>query len=233
MAKCFTEWTVLPHDPIEKVSENLWRVSGLMNDGKLQRQMVLARMKDGRVIVHNAIALDEPEMKELEAWGKPSVLYVPNAFHRQDALIWKKRYPQITVVAPAGGKKGISKVVPVDATIEDAPGDEIARLKTLAGAPGAGVLEVQDGGELTAVFCDAILNVPRRSGLVGFFLSPTGRVSAPRVARLMMIKNKQAFSHQLESLAATPSLKRLMFAHGKPVDTDAAGALRSVVTQLT
>jgi hypothetical protein len=232
MAKCFTEWTVLPHDPIEKVADNLWRVSGLMNDGKLQRQMVLARMKDGGVIVHNAIALDEASMKEIDAWGKPTVLFVPNAFHRQDAAIWKKRYPDIQVVAPAGGRKRIEKVVPIDATIEEAKGDDTARLKPLAGAPGVGVLEVRSGGDLTAVFCDAILNMKRQKGFMGFLLAPTGVVAVPRVARMMIVKDKRAFARQIGELADAPGLKRIMFAHGKPVDTDAAGELRKVVTQL-
>lgn len=232
MAICFTEWTVLPHDPIEKVADNLWRVSGLMRDGKLQRQMVLARMKDGGVIVHNAIALDDASMKEIEAWGKPSVLFVPNAFHRQDALIWKKRYPDLQVVAPSGGRKAIAKVVPVDATIEEAKGDDTARLKPLAGAPGVGVLEVRSGGDLTAVFCDSILNMRKQKGFMGFLLAPTGEVAVPRISRMMIVKDKRAFARNIGELAATPGLKRIMFAHGKPVDTDAAGELRKVVTQL-
>jgi hypothetical protein len=232
MARCFTEWTVLPHDPIEKVADNLWRVSGLMRDGKLQRQMVLARMKDGGVIVHNAIALDDASMKEIEAWGKPTVLFVPNAFHRQDALIWKKRYPDLQVVAPSGGRKAIAKVVAVDATIEDARGDDTARLEPLAGAPGVGVLEVRSGGDLTAVFCDSILNMRKQKGFMGFLLAPTGEVAVPRISRMMIVKDKRAFARHIGELAATPGLKRIMFAHGKPVDTDAAGELRKVVTQL-
>jgi hypothetical protein len=223
---------VLPHDPIEKVADNLWRVSGLMRDGKLQRQMVLARMKDGGVIVHNAIALDDASMKEIEAWGKPTVLFVPNAFHRQDALIWKKRYPDLQVVAPSGGRKAIAKVVAVDATIEDARGDDTARLEPLAGAPGVGVLEVRSGGDLTAVFCDSILNMRKQKGFMGFLLAPTGEVAVPRISRMMIIKDKRAFARHIGELAATPGLKRIMFAHGKPVDTDAAGELRKVVTQL-
>ena len=232
MPKCFTEWTVLPHDPIEKIGANLWRVSGTMNDGKVQRQMVLARMADGRVVVHNAMALEEPLMKELEAWGKPAVLYVPNAFHRMDALIWKKRYPDIQVVAPRGAKKAVEKVVKVDATIEDAAGDDTVRLKPLAGAPGVGVLEVKTGDELTAVFCDSILNVPRAGGFIGMFLAPTGQVSVPRIARWMIVKDKKAFTRQVGELADNPRLKRIMFAHGKPVDSGAADALRGVVRQL-
>ena len=72
MPRAFETWTVLPHQPIEKLTDNLWRVNGRLPKGETQRQMVLARMGDGRVVVHNAIALDAAEMAELEAWGTPS-----------------------------------------------------------------------------------------------------------------------------------------------------------------
>jgi hypothetical protein len=232
MAKCFTEWTVLPHDPIEKIAENLWRVVGWMNEGKVQRQMVLGRMADGRVIVHNGIALEEPQMKEIEAWGKPSVLFVPNAFHRQDSYIWKKRYPEITVVAPSGARKAVSKIVGVDAVIEDAPGDEQARLRPFAGAPGAGVLEVRAGGETSLVFCDTVMNLDKTGGFIGFLLSPTGKVAVPRVTRMMLMKDRKAFKKQLTDYADDRAVKRLLCSHGKPVTGDVAGALRQCVQQL-
>ena len=91
MAKVFTTWTLLPHKPIEKLEENLWRVEGKMPDGKTQRAMVVARKQNGGLVIHNAIALEETEMKELEAFGKPEILLVPNRFHRQDSRIWKER----------------------------------------------------------------------------------------------------------------------------------------------
>ena len=71
----FTTWTVCKHKPIEKLAPNLWRVSGSMPNAETQqRQMVLARMADGRVIVHNAVALDDNELAELEAWGQDGAL---------------------------------------------------------------------------------------------------------------------------------------------------------------
>ncbi len=232
MAKCFTEWTVLPHDPIEKLGDNLWRVQGKLNDGKIQRQMVLGRMSDGRLLVHNAIALDEPAMKELEAWGEPAVLYVPNSFHRQDAAIWKARYPKMKVFAPTGGRKRISKIVPVDGTEADAPSDAKLKLRPMGGMKQEGLLEVNTDGELTAVFTDAILNVPKRGGMAGFFLSPTGQVSVPRFARVFLVKDKKAFKADLEDLAAR-GVRRVLFGHGAPVTTDAPGALRGVIQQLS
>lgn len=232
MAKAFSTWTVLPHKPIEKLADNLWRVSGTMPDGKTQRQMVLARMADGRVLVHNAVALGDAEMKELEAWGTPAVLFVPNQFHRQDARIWKDRYPKATVVAPAGAKKGVSKVVPVDVTSEDAPRDESVRLLPLDGCPMESVLEVKSGAETTLVFCDAVLNMPKLKGVMGLLLGPTGTVSVPRAMRLLGIKDRKAFAAHLDRLADTPGLRRILVGHGRPVDSDPAGVLRQVAARL-
>ncbi len=77
MPKAFDTWTVLKNNPIEKLSENLWRVVGFLPDGKTQRVMTLARMKNGKVLVHNPIALDEAQMKEIEGWGAPTTILVP------------------------------------------------------------------------------------------------------------------------------------------------------------
>jgi hypothetical protein len=232
MAKTFTTWTVLPHDPIQKLTDNLWRVSGTLNQGKNQRQMVLARLADGRVVIHNAIALREEDMKQLEAWGTPAVLFVPNAFHRQDAVIWKQRYPKLMVVTPAGARKRVEQVVPVDALTEEAPGDDRVRLAPVEGVPGEGVLEVRSAGETSLIFCDAVLNMPRRTGLLGFALAPTGQVSVPRVMRWIGVKDKHAFAGHLERLAGTAGLRRVLFGHGDTITDGAPAALRRVVSQL-
>jgi hypothetical protein len=228
----FTTWTVLPHKPIEKLADNLWRVSGSMpGDSKIQRQMALAKLSDGRVIVHNAIAMREPEMAELEAWGTPSVIFVPNGFHRQDALIWKRRYPEAQVVTPAGSKKRVAKVVEVDGVSETAPSDATVKLVPIDGMPAESVLAVKSGGETTLVFCDAVLNMPKLGFPMGVFLGPTGTVSAPRAMRWMMLKDKKAFASQLDKLAES-GVTRLLFGHGKPITDDAPGALRKVAAQL-
>jgi hypothetical protein len=230
MPKVFTEWTVLPHRPIEKLTDNLWRVSGKL--GQIQRQMVLARMRDGRVVVDNAIALDDAAMAEIEAWGEPSILIVPNGYHRQDARIWKQRYPKSIVVAPARGKARIEKIVPVDAVTSDAPSDDTVRIIPMDGCASDTLLEVRSGDALSLVFCDAILNVPRRSGMIGFMLSPTGQVSTPRVMRWIGMQDKRAFAAHMERLAAAPHLARLLFGHGAPVTDNPGDELRRVASQL-
>jgi len=235
MAKTFTEWTVLKHDPIEKLTDNLWRVSGVMPGptGAIQRQMVLARQRDGGVIVYNAIALDEPQMKELEAWGKPRAIVVPNGYHRQDVAIWKQRYPDAIVVAPTAGRKRVGKVVSVGAITADAPADDDVRLFEMDGCAAETCMEVRSGDDTAIIFCDTLLNVPKRRGVIGFMLSPTGEVSAPRVMRWFAIKQKRAFAAHLEKLAQLPGLRRVLFGHGAPIVDSAPAALRKVAAQLT
>ena len=75
MPAAFTTWTVLPHQPIARAAENLWTVDGRLDD--IPRRMTCVRLEDGRIVVHNAIALDDGEMAELDAWGTVAALVVP------------------------------------------------------------------------------------------------------------------------------------------------------------
>ncbi len=233
MAKAFDTWTVLPHKPIEKLADNLWRVSGTMPSGRTQRQMVLARLADGRLIVHNAIALGESEMAEIEAWGAPTFLFVPNGYHRQDAAIWKLRYPKMSVIAPAGSRKRVEQVVPVDLTSDRAQLDDSVALRPLPGLPAESVLEVRSADGTTIVVCDAIFNLPRLRGVMGFLLAPTGKVAISRVARWFLVKDKRAFAAELTRLAETPELRRVLVGHGSPIVDEPAAALRSAAAQIS
>src|SRR5688500_15019070 len=108
-----TEWKVLPHGPIERLTENLWRVRGELGRIPIGRVMTLARRSDGTVVIHNAIALEELLMEEIESWGRPSFILVPNRFHRIDAPAFAARYPEARVLCPARATKKVAQVVRV------------------------------------------------------------------------------------------------------------------------
>jgi hypothetical protein len=231
MPKANPSWTVAPHRPIEKLEPNLWRVQGDLPGGNGTRVMTLARYRDGSLLVHNAIALEEELMKEIEAFGTPSVLVVPNSFHRLDAKVFKDRYPAMRVYCPAGGRKKVEDVVKVDGSYADAPKDDDVSLAHLDGVKDhEGVLEVRSPGGTTLVLNDVVNNLPSASGVLGFMLSPTGRVSVPRVFRWFFVKDKPSFFAGIERLASTPKLTRVIVSHG-PMLVDAPGdALRSALT---
>src|SRR5215469_10008448 len=132
MPKAFDQWTVHPHRPIEKVSDDLWRVDGPVPGAPIPRTMLLVRLADGRLVIHNAIALDDAEMAEIEAWGKPAFLVVPNGSHRLDAKIFKDRYPSLRVITAPGSKAKVEEVVKVDETSGDF-GDGSVRYEVLEG----------------------------------------------------------------------------------------------------
>jgi hypothetical protein len=243
-------WNAWPHDPIEKLAENLWCVHGALPRMTLRRTMTLVRLppvSDGgarppRVLVHSAIALDEGAMREIEAWGEPAFLVVPNAMHRLDAPAYKSRYPALRVLAPKGARQKIEHVVAVDGTLDEFPpeaGDAAARVvrfEPLAGiGDGESAMIVRSSDGATVVVSDAIFNMDRKKDLLGaFFTTAMGSAPGPRVSRLfkvLAVKDKGAFRANLERLAAMPDLVRLIVAHEKVArGPEAPQALRKAAT---
>ncbi|HEV8245565.1 MAG TPA: hypothetical protein VGP93_07345, partial [Polyangiaceae bacterium] len=167
------------------------------------------------------------------AFGKPRILVVPNGFHRQDAPIYKKRYPDLKVVCPAGARKRVEKVIATDSALEEAGGDDTVSLLNIDGMKNSeGVLSIRSGDKVSLAFADFLLNMPESAGLIGFFLSPTGRPSVPRVVRWLGIKNKKAVASHLERLAETPGLTRVLVGHGQTISTAPAEALKSAAKEL-
>jgi hypothetical protein len=225
---CFTSWTVLPHEPVQKATENFWWVEGTMPDGKTTRKMSVVRMQDGSLVIHNAIALSEPDMQGLEAFGKPAYIVVPGGHHRQDARIWKDRYPAAKVVAPAGVKKRVEKVVPVDLDYADAPSDESVKFSYFDGCKEKeGYVEVHSKEGTTLVVNDIVCNFPKLGGAMGYLLGPTGQPALPRAIGWMLVSNRGALGEHVERLAATPDLKRVVLSHGDNLEASPGEALRS------
>ncbi len=226
----FRTWTVLPHQPIEKLSDRLWTVSGTMPKGNIRR-MTLLRLSDGRVLVHNAIALGEAEMKEVEAWGEVAGLIVPNGFHRQDAFIYKKRYPRAAVYAPQGSVKAVGKLVSVDGDFTQIPSDQTIRFEHLAGMKKKeGVLTIDDADGRTLIFNDALLNMSSQGILADLFMSPVGTLSVPRFARMMWLNDRNDFVDQMTRLSC--DLNRIIVGHGQTVEEDATSRFAEAIDRL-
>jgi hypothetical protein len=233
MPKAFDTWQVFPHRPIEKLEPNLWRVEGDLPGSNGTRVMTLARLRDGTLVVHNGIALEPELMAEIEGFGKPAFIMVPNGFHRLDSKIFKDRYPSAKVVCPAGAKKKVSEVVKVDLTCAEMPKDDDVSFAYWDGtAEREAIMIVKSPGKTTLVINDILANIRKLSGLWGFLMAPTGRTSVPRLMRWMMIKDKKALGAQLERLAAEPQLARIIVSHGAMITDQAGEALRGAVATL-
>ncbi len=230
-------WQVLPSGPIERLEDNLWRVEGELERGPIRRVMTVARMDDGRLVIHNGIALPEPGMAELETFGTPAFLVVPNGYHRLDAARYKARYPDLTVLCPVGSRKRVAKLVAVDGDYDDFAQQPEVRLEHLEGTgDGEGTMIVRSASGATIVLNDIVFNMPHRSGLGGLALryltASTGGPKISRIARMFFVKDAAALRGHLQRLAKTPDLKRLIVSHHETLETGAAQALEEVAASL-
>jgi hypothetical protein len=238
MPNANTEWKVLPHQPIEKLAANLWRVQGSLPGMSLKRTMVIVRLQDGRLVIHNGIALDAAAMEQIEGWGQPAFLIVPNGGHRLDAAAYKARYPKLKVLCPRGSRERIEQVITVDGTYEDFPADEAVRFEMLHGiadTEGAMIVRSEDGDSV--VLNDVMFNMDRKRDPLGFFFTTLlGSAPGPRVSRLaklLYVKDKKALRQDFSRYAELPSLTRVIVAHEKVASGAAArDALRSAMRYL-
>jgi hypothetical protein len=238
MASGPSEWTVLPHGSIERLAENLRWVQGSLPRMSLKRAMTIARLGDGRLVIHNGIALGEIQMRQIEAWGTPAFLIVPNGMHRQDAAAYKRRYPDLTVLAPRGARAKVADRVAVDGVLEEFPADDTVRFEPLAGVGDAeGTMLVRSADGTTVVLTDAMFNMDRKRDVLGFlFTTVMGSAPGPRVSRLaklLLVKDRKALRHDLERYAAIPDLVRVVVAHEKIASgAEARAALLEAATYL-
>jgi hypothetical protein len=234
MPKWNTTWKVSPHGAIEKLSDRLWRVEAKLEGLPLYRVMTVAKRADGTLVVHNAIPLGEAEMAELDAWGKVSVLVVPNRFHRLDALPFSQRYPEARVLCPRGATKHVQKVVKVEGAYEDLPADGTVDLVSLEGTKQREGAMIVRGEVTSVVFNDAIFNMDHAHGFLGFLLrlvGASGPANVDIVVRWFIISDKKAFRAHLESLADLPRLTHLVVSHHKTITDEPSRLLRQLVAR--
>ena len=231
-------WTVLPHEKLTALEDNVLSVVGHIKlpAGDLPRRMTTVRLRDGRLVVFSAIALDESEMHELEDFGTPAFLIVPNSHHRLDARIWKDRYPDMKVVTPEGAREKVAKVVPVDKTgIVFA--DPAVRFVTVPGTRGMeSALEIDGPAGLTLVLNDIVGNIRDAKGFGGWLLRMMGFAGdephVPGPVKASIVADKTALARQLRAWAAVPSLRRVVVSHGEIIDENPKGALLALAAQL-
>jgi hypothetical protein len=230
---------LLGHGPLRQLEENLWMVDGELPGMALRRTMVVARLPDGRLVVHNGILMDEDGMRALGVLGRPAILVVPNGWHRIDAHRYKERYPELRVLCPRGAAARVTQVVPVDGHYDDPalPEDGPVRLEHVDGLrEREGVMVVRSAAGTTLVFNDLVFNQPHLPGFSGFVMRALGSTGSARVtgvARFALVAARRETAAHLRRLAEAPSLRRVIPGHGLPIEERAAEVLRTVADGLS
>jgi len=222
MPKALVEWTVQPHGAIEKLSPRVWRVEGSLPNMPLKRVMTVARTERGELVVHSAMALEPAAMAEIEAFGEVRFILVPNGFHRLDAPAFAARYPNAKVLCPPGSKARVAQVVRVDGVYADFPADAAVSLHVLDGVGGQeGYVRIDEESGVTLILNDLVFNMPHLPGAQGFMLryvtASSGGPTISRIGRLFLVKDKARVRAQIEALAATERLTRVIVSHHETI----------------
>jgi hypothetical protein len=231
------EWKVAPHGPIEQLEHNLWRVEGDVPGGKLKRVMAIGKLANGDLVVHNAIALEEALMREIDAWGRVAFIVVPNGYHRLDCARFKGRYPDAKVVCPSAAAKRVGEVAKVDLSYANfAEGSDVT-LRHLAGTKeNEGIMIVKHGTTSTVVFNDLVFNMPHVGGTIGWILryvtKSSGSPTISLISRMLVVKDKAAVAKELRDLAALPGLSRLIVSHHQTISNKPAELLEHLASTL-
>jgi hypothetical protein len=234
MTAPFKEWTVLPHGKLTRINERILAVVGELKMPLmvLPRRMTAVRLKAGGLAIFSAIAMRDPEMAELEAFGRPAFLIVPSVRHRLDAQVYVKRYPDIIVVAPRAGVEKIGEVVPVT-TSTPAFGDPTVRFVEIAGDS---ALEVDGDDGLTVIVNDLIGDIHDQSGIGGWLLKVMGFAGddphVPAPVKALLGKHKSEVAQQFRRWAERDDLRRIIVSHGDPIETDPRGTLRTLAASI-
>lgn len=231
-------WEVQPHEALVKVADGILTAAGeiRMPLGNFPRRMTVVRLTGGRTAIWSAIALDEPEMKRIEALGEPSFLIVPGDHHRHDARIWKMRYHRVQVIAPPGAEAAVREAVKVDATTDILDDPEV-KLITVPGTGGhEAALEIRRADGLTLVVNDILANVAHPHGLGAHIMARLFGfgVHHPQVPRPVRhgMEDKPALAAQFDAWASDPDLKRIIVSHGDVIEEDPAKVLRELADAL-
>jgi hypothetical protein len=230
-------WIVLPHGPLKRLDENLYSIEGdVPGIPGLRRRMVVVRRSDGGLLFFNAVPVDEEALAQLRALGRPAQLVIPQQLHMIDAHAFRERLG-VRVYAPASARARIAERVAVDGAFGELPADPAVSLVTVAGfKTGEGLAVVRSEGRVSLVVADVVLNVPNAPGPRGLLFRLLGftgdRPKLPALVRLRVLRDPAALRAQLEELAQTPGLTRIVPSHGAVVDRDPAGVLRAIAASL-
>ena len=227
---------LLPHGPLHPLAAGLWQVTGALPSLPYTRNMLVYRLRDGGLLIHSAVIMDDAGLAALEALGPPRLLLVPSGWHRRDAAFYKARYPHLRVLCPAGARTRVQHVVPVDATCEEAlPAEGIGWQHAAGTKPWelAYALPLADGVAL--VVTDLLFNLPRGRGFRGWLLwrmGSSGFFGVTAIGRMAMMTDRPALAGWLEAQAVRRDIRVISVAHGQAVTDNAARHLHEAAAWL-
>lgn len=226
---------VSPHGPLVPLADRLWQVTGSLPRLPMPRNMAIYRLASGGLLVHSAIALDEPGFAALAALGPVEVVVVPSPFHRLDARAYRERFPTAQFLGPRQAMKKIGEVVALDGACEDV----LPTLGIVAHRPPGTrglelAYELPVAGGVALVFCDLLFNLlhlPGFGGVVVRLIGSSGFFGTTRIGRRWLLDDAKVWAAWLAHLGERTDVVVIAVAHGDAVREGCAARLRAAAAR--
>lgn len=224
------------YKPPHELAENLWELTGEWSN-KFGRRMTVVRFRDGRLAIHNAFQLREPELEWLSSLGTPAFIIAPNVFHTSDAGWMGKKFPAAELFVPKKKLAAFSTLgfLPKDVNREF----PVSVANELCCIPMLGT-RVEEAAFLhpptkTLILCDLAFNMePVFSGferLIMKWNKVGGRFGPSRLTKLVFTTDKNALLASYRQLLAL-DFDRVIVNHGEVLASGGREKLRAGVAEI-
>lgn len=220
-----------PYALPRELAPGLWEIRGEWSN-KFGRRMTVIRLHDGRLVIHNAFRLHEPEMNWLRRMGEPAFLLAPNAFHCSDAAWMAEQFPRIKLFAPSAKLKEFARFHAED-------NRNFPSLPEFVALPMEGT-RIDETAFLhrpsrTLILCDLAFNMADiYTGFEKIFMRWNkigGRFGPSRLTKLLFAKDKTTLVASYERLLAE-DFDRVIVNHGDVLDKGGKAALKNGLSEV-
>jgi Domain of unknown function (DUF4336) len=186
-------------------------------------RMTVFRLKDGNLLLHSPVPLDQATQAELDALGPVRFVVAPNRYHHLFVAEYARTYPQAKILA-APGLDLKRKDLRFDAILSPAAPSEWAGEidQTIFQAfPPLNEVIFFHRSSRTVVFTDLLINIQTSESTYTRFLmwldGGLGHVAVPRSFRLLL-KMRRARARETIDQILSWEFDRLSLAHGEIVE---------------
>lgn len=221
-----------PLDAPKPFADGVWLVDSVLGPG-LPVRMTVLRLANGDLVLHSPTRYSPALHRALERLGPIRHLVAPSSVHWVFMKAWQDASPEAASwAAPGLGARGQVRRsgLRIDGELGDAPPDvwrgevELAVVRGLGGFAEVAMLH---RASRTALLTDLVQNIEARK--LPWVLRPVGRVlgnlapdgRAPAHLRAIVSSRSRAAARRIVAWAP----ERVVVAHGRPIEHDAAAAL--------
>lgn len=226
-------------DMLRKLDENLWMAEQPLRFMGLEvgTRMTLVRLADGALWVHSPLCLTPQRRKAVEALGPVRFLVAPNSLHHLFIGEWMAAWPDARAYASPILLDKRKDLRFHGVLTEQVPAEWAGQVEVLPwrGAPLLGEIVFFHRASRTLVLTDSLHNPdPDGSALANFvFRLLGGRTDRPTTGLIdrMINRDREAARRTVDAILQW-DIQRIILAHGKVVEDDAARAFRDAYAWL-